>query len=76
MIVDNGLHRSQMSEDRFHEALAARLRSMGFKPSKTDFDLWLRPCGDHHECVATCVENLLVFSRDSVVIVDKIHWQK
>ena len=72
MIVDKGIYGLRTSAARFHEALSKKLRSMGFRPSKADFDLWIRPKGDHHECVATCVDDILVFSRDPMPIIEEI----
>ena len=45
---------------------------MGFKPSKADFDLWMRPKGDHYEYVATYVDDIMVFSRDCMAIIHRI----
>ena len=77
MIVEKGLCGLRTSGARFHETLAAVLRNMGFKPSKADDDLWIRPqtdpeIGDHCECVATCVDDLLAFSRDPGPIVQQM----
>ena len=69
MIIDKGLCGLKTSSVRFHESLSAKLRNMGFSPSKSDFDLWTRPMGDHCECVATCVDDTLTFSRDPMSIV-------
>ena len=41
MIIDKGLYGLKSSAARFHEHLSSKLRSMGFKPSKADHDLWL-----------------------------------
>ena len=72
MIIDKGLYGLKSSSARFHEHLSARLRKMGFKPSKADFDLWLRPMGDHYEYVATYVDDILAFSRDPMKIIQDI----
>ena len=45
---------------------------MGFTPSKTDFDLWVRPMGDHYEYVATYVDDILAFSKDPMSIIEEI----
>ena len=45
---------------------------MGFKPSKADFDLWMRPNGDHYEYVATYVDDIMVFSKDCMTIIRQI----
>ena len=72
MIIDKGLYGLKSSAARFHEHLSAKMRSMGFRPSKADHDLWLCPAGDHYEYVATCVDDTLVFSRDPMSIISEI----
>ena len=62
MIIDKGLYGLKSSSARFHEHLSAKLRSMGFRPSKADHDLWLRPKDDHYEYIATYVDDILAFS--------------
>ncbi|MCP4273878.1 MAG: hypothetical protein GY781_18300, partial [Gammaproteobacteria bacterium] len=72
MIIDKGLYGLKSSAARFHEHLSAKLRSMGFRPSKADHDLWLRSAGDHYEYVATYVDDILAFSRDPMHIINEI----
>ena len=72
MIVEGSCHGLKTSAARFHEKLSEKLRKMGFTPSKADFDLWMRPKGDHYEYLATCVDDVLVFSRDPMVIIEDI----
>ena len=72
MIIDKGLYGLKSSSARFHEHLSAKLRSMGFRPSKADHDLWLRPKDDHYEYVATYVDDILAFSRDPMSIIEEI----
>ena len=72
MIIDHGLYGLKTSGARFHERLAAKLRQMGFRPSKTDFDLWIRPRRDHYEYLATYVDDILVFSKNPIPILDEI----
>ena len=72
MIIDRGLYGLASSSVRFDERLAATLRRMGFKPSKADFDLWMRDRGDHWEFVACYVDDLLVFSKDPMAIIEEI----
>ena len=72
MIIDKGLYELQTSLARSHENLSAKLRKMGFVPSKADFDLWVRDMGTHHEYVATYVDDILVFSKDPMGIIEEI----
>ena len=45
---------------------------MGFHPSKADSDLWIRDRGDHCKLLASCVDDLLMWTRDENAILDKI----
>ena len=42
MIIDKSLYGLKTSAARFHEPLSAKLRKMGFKPSKADPDLMIK----------------------------------
>ena len=72
LIVDKGIHGLRTSAAGFHEALSAELRKMGFRPSEADFDLWIRPMGDHCEHLATHVDDILVFSKNPMPIIREI----
>lgn len=72
MIIEKGLYGLRTSGARFHETLAAKLRDMGFFPSKADEDLWMRSQGDHWEYIAVYVDDLLVFSRDPQPIMEHL----
>jgi len=56
-----GLHSSGL---RWSERLSDVLREMGFFTSKAEKDIWMRNKGDHCECIATCVDDLLTASKD------------
>ena len=45
---------------------------MAFKPSRADADLWLRDMGDYYEHIATCVNDLMVFSRKPAKTLEEI----
>ncbi len=72
LLVEGGIYGLKTSAACFHEELSSKLQKMGFKPSKTDFDLSIRPMGDHYEYLATCVDDLLVFSHKSMPIIEEI----
>ena len=72
MIIEGGLYGLKTSAARFHEECAAKLRSMGFRPSRADYDLWIKNKGDHYEYVATYVDDILVFSRDPMKIIKEV----
>ena len=70
--VNKGICGLQTSAARFHEALSAKLRKMGFRTSEADFDLWIRPMGDHCEHLATCADDILAFSKNPMPIIREI----
>ena len=72
MIIDGGLYGLKTSSARFHENLSHRLRVMGFTPCKGDFDLWYKDKGDHYEYLATYVDDVLVFSKDPMSIIEEL----
>ena len=45
---------------------------MGCVPSKVDYDLWMRKKDDHYEYIATWVDDLLVFSKNPIEIINII----
>jgi hypothetical protein len=53
----------KISSARFHEHLSAKLRSVGYRPTKADTDFWMKDCGDHYEYIATYVDDVLVYSK-------------
>src|SRR5210317_1111810 len=72
MIVEGGCYGLKTSAATFHERQAEELRSMGFRPNKSDFDLWMKPQDDHYEYIATYVDDIMVFSRIPMPIIDQI----
>ena len=72
MIVDGGCYGLKTSAARFHERQAEELRVMGFRPSKADFDLWMKSQEDHYEYIATYVDDIMVFSRNPMPIIKRI----
>ena len=72
LIIDKGLYGLRTSAARFHEHLAEKLRKMGFLPSKADHDFWFKDCGDHYEYIATYVDDVLVYSRHPMDIINEL----
>ena len=72
MLINKGLYELASSVVRFHDKLAATLRKMNFLPSKADNDLWMRRKEDHYEYIVTYVDDLLVFSKRPMDIIDTI----
>jgi hypothetical protein len=72
LVIYKGLYGLQSSAACFHKHLTAKLRSLGFKPSKVDSDFWIHKQLDHSEYLATYIDNILVFSRDPLGIIEAI----
>ena len=70
MIIYKSLYGLKESGARWHECLSAKLRSMGFTPSRADSDLWLKCLGDHYEYIATYVDDILIWSKDPMKLMD------
>jgi len=64
LIVSKALHGLHSSGLRWSERLADVLREMGFFVSKAEKDIWMRDKGDHYECIAVHVDDLLIASKD------------
>ena len=47
-IIFKALYGLKSSSARFHEHLSATLRNMGYKPTRADFDLYMKDKGDHY----------------------------
>jgi hypothetical protein len=72
MIIVRSIYGLKTSAAAFHEVLAAKLVAIGFKPTKADFDLWMKDCGTHYEYIATYVDDLLIMSKDPMEIIEKL----
>ena len=72
LIVDKGLYGLRSSSARFHEHTSAKLRRLGYLPSKADPDFWIKDCGDHYEYIAVYVDDVISFSRDPMRVINEI----
>ena len=72
MIIQQGLYGLRSSAVRFHEHLANEIRKLDFKPSKADPDLYIREKDDHHELLATYVDDILIWSKDPMSIINEL----
>jgi hypothetical protein len=71
LVIYKGIYGLQSSAAWFHEHFAAKLRSLGFKPSKVDNVFWIRKQLDHYEYLATYVDDILAFSRNPMGIIGR-----
>ncbi len=74
LIIDKALYGLKSSSARFHEHLSAILLSMGYKPSKADYDLWIKETDDFYdfyEFIARYVDNVISFSKDPMMVIQE-----
>ena len=69
MIRYKAIHGLCGSGLRWCDAPSAKLRIVGFTPSKADADLWFKDKDDHCECIDTCVDDPLVWSRNPMELI-------
>jgi uncharacterized protein related to proFAR isomerase len=48
---------------------------MGYRPSKTDPDLWMKKVGDHYEYIARFVDDVISFSKDPLKVMEELKQQ-
>ena len=74
MIVVKALYGIQTSGNAWHEKFADNLRSMKFKPSQADQDLWIRfdPVRGEYDMIAIFVDDILVFSKHPEDVIEPL----
>ena len=72
LIIDRSIYGLKSSAARFHKHLSARLRKMGYRPSKADPDLWMKKVGDHYEYIARFVDDVISFSKDPMSVMKEL----
>ena len=72
IIIVKALYGIKASGGMWHLRLSENLRNMGFRPYQADFDLWLRPCTDHYGYIAVITDDLLLFTKNSVGILEPL----
>jgi hypothetical protein len=60
------------SAARFHEHLAESLLRLGFKKTKHDPDLWMIDKTSHYAYLATCVDDILIWSKDPMAVIKSL----
>ena len=69
LIIFKALYGLKSSGVRWHEKFADTLRSMGFKPTRAEDDIWIRDAGDCYEYITVYVDDLLVAAKDPEAII-------
>ena len=72
LVVYKALYGLRTSAARFHEHLSAQLIALGFKQTKYDHDLWIKDKGDHYEYLATFVDDILLWSKDPMSVMNEL----
>jgi len=75
LIIHRGIYGLRSSAARFHEHLAHAVRQLGFRPSKADPDLYVHDRGTYHEYLATYVDDILIFSKEPMKIIEELKTQ-
>ena len=57
---------------RWHERMADILRDLGFSPSISDGDIWMRRNGDIYEYIAVYVDDLAIAAKDPAGIITQL----
>ncbi|GAX18752.1 hypothetical protein FisN_26Hu045 [Fistulifera solaris] len=72
LVIVKALYGLRSSNYRWAERLADVLREMGFFPSKSEPDVWMRRCDDLYEYIAVYVDDLLIVSKQPMLIVEAL----
>jgi hypothetical protein len=70
--IDRSLYGLKTSAARFHEHLSESLLRLGFKKTKHDPDLWMVEKSSHYEYLATYVDDILIWSKDSMEVIKSL----
>ncbi len=72
LVIDKALYGLRSSAARFHEHLSVTLIQLGFTPCKNDRNMWMRDLGDHYEYLVTYVDDILVWSKDPMKVMEQL----
>ena len=72
LVIVKALYGLKSSGLRWSQRFADVMRELGFFPCKAEPDIWMRDKGDHYECVAVYVDDLMIASRSPQAIVDAL----
>jgi Reverse transcriptase (RNA-dependent DNA polymerase) len=72
LIIDRGLYVRKSSPARFHEHISAKLRSMGYRPTKADADFLINNCGQHYDYISTYIDDGFMYLKDPMTIIEEL----
>jgi hypothetical protein len=64
VIIIKASYGLKLSSHMWWSKLADSMIAMGFRPSKADYNIWMRKQDSHYEYVAVVVDDLLIFSEN------------
>ena len=74
LVFDCSLYGLQTSGACFHEHLGQKLHHMGYTPSQTDPDFWIkRHTNGHYIYIANYVYDVICFSNNPMQVIEEIH---
>jgi hypothetical protein len=74
LIIDTSIYGLKTSAARFHEHehLSESLLRLGYKKTKHDPDLWMVDKSLHYEYLETYVDDILIWSKDSMAVIKSL----
>ena len=70
LLIHKAIYGLRSSGARWHARFSDCLRSMGFEPSKSEPDIWMRRNGDIYEYIAVYVDDLALALKDPQSVID------
>ena len=74
IVIKKALYGLSTSARQWNLTLGDSIRGMGFSPTRSDPDLWMKMAndGDHYEYIATYVDDLIIISKNPEKYMDTI----
>jgi hypothetical protein len=72
LIINRALYGLRSSAARFHKHQSEKVIVMGCHPSKADTDFWMKDVGSHYKYVAMYVDDVLVYSKDPLHVINEL----
>ena len=72
LIVRKAVYGLKLSGKMWSERSAEVFKSMGFLPSKTQDDIWIKDMKTHYEYIARYVDDLAIASKNPQAIIDQL----
>ncbi len=72
LIIYKALYGLRTSAACFWQHIAEKLRSMGYKNSKADHNMWLKDNGSYYSYIALCVDDVLCWNKDPMKDIEEL----